>query len=505
MTLGKNGFTLVEILIVIAIVAVTSVIVLLIMNPAELLRQGRDAQRVSDMATLKSAVSLYVVDFGTSALNNPSSTYVSIPDPAATSTSGDQCQGLGLPNTNTYQCAASATYRGINGAGWIAVTFTLLSSGSPIEKLPVDPQNTTTTGLYYTFDANGASWEFSAGTESQKYSLAGARDVVSTDGGKYADRLEMGTSFALLPFDPSTNSSSTPPVISNVSASNIGTTTAQISWTTDQLAYNAVNYGLTSSYGSSSSNGSFVTNHNLSLSSLAPGTTYHYQADSNNSGGDSTSSDFTFTTIPPFATITFDASSTAIRSAGTSVNTTTITVGSGANNIIVIELGTGAVTASSTGVTVDGNAATRIVQKSNGPRDAELWYYLNASAGSHSVSSSFTVNCQSVLTVSSFFGVNQSSPLDTYSSKAAISTNPSSTVTTANVNEMIVDATNMATTTTAIGPGQNSIVANVTTSGIRQNASYFIGSTPGTYTTQYTGQGSAAFTMAQAAFNPAPQ
>ena len=70
-----------------------------------------------DMDTLNKAVSLYYSD----AMNNPSTMfmgtssviYVSIPDPAATSTAGDQCQGLGLPAAPTgytYQCATSSTY-----------------------------------------------------------------------------------------------------------------------------------------------------------------------------------------------------------------------------------------------------------------------------------------------------------------------------------------------------------------------------------------------------------
>src|ERR1035441_6029718 len=40
--------------------------------------------------------------------------YVSIPDPTATTTLGDQCQGLGLlslPTAYTYHCAASSTFR----------------------------------------------------------------------------------------------------------------------------------------------------------------------------------------------------------------------------------------------------------------------------------------------------------------------------------------------------------------------------------------------------------
>ena len=60
-----KGFTLIELLIVIAIVAILSVVVILTLNPAELLKQTRDSNRISDLSTLKSALSLYLADVTT--------------------------------------------------------------------------------------------------------------------------------------------------------------------------------------------------------------------------------------------------------------------------------------------------------------------------------------------------------------------------------------------------------------------------------------------------------
>jgi prepilin-type N-terminal cleavage/methylation domain-containing protein len=45
----RSGFTLIELLIVIAIIAILSVVVVLALNPAEMLRESRDNNRVSDM------------------------------------------------------------------------------------------------------------------------------------------------------------------------------------------------------------------------------------------------------------------------------------------------------------------------------------------------------------------------------------------------------------------------------------------------------------------------
>ena len=180
---SRKAFTLIELLVVIAIIAILAVVVILTLNPAALLQQSRDSSRVSDMATLNSALSLYSTDQNGSASFNMGSSsvvYVSIPDPMATTTAGDQCQGLNLitlPAEYTYHCAASSTYRGVNGTGWIPVNFSNISSGAPIGNLPIDPTNTSSSRLYYTYETNGTQFETTAAMESQKYQLGGSNDV----------------------------------------------------------------------------------------------------------------------------------------------------------------------------------------------------------------------------------------------------------------------------------------------------------------------------------------
>ncbi len=58
----ESGFTLIELLVVIAILAILAVVVVLTLNPAGLLQEARDSNRISDMATLKSAIAMYIVD-----------------------------------------------------------------------------------------------------------------------------------------------------------------------------------------------------------------------------------------------------------------------------------------------------------------------------------------------------------------------------------------------------------------------------------------------------------
>jgi prepilin-type N-terminal cleavage/methylation domain-containing protein len=207
----RKAFTLIELLIVIAIIAITSVIIVFILQPAEILKQGRDVNRVADFSTLRTAVGTYLIQGG-SLLGTAATTYISVPDPLATTTAGDHCEGLGLaslPSGYSYHCAASSSYRANDGTGWMPVNFTVTSNGAPLEKLPIDPINQTSSGLYYAYITNGSQYEFTAAMESQKYKTGGSSDIVSSDGGQYSDLYEAGTNLALLPADRFANFNTT--------------------------------------------------------------------------------------------------------------------------------------------------------------------------------------------------------------------------------------------------------------------------------------------------------
>jgi prepilin-type N-terminal cleavage/methylation domain-containing protein len=195
---SRSAFTLIELLVVIAIIAILSVVVILTLNPAELLRESRDANRVSDMSTLNTALGLYANDQSGSAnysLGTPSTTYLSVPDPSATSTAGDQCQGLGmpaLPTSTSYGCTSSSSLRNVSSTGWIPVNFKNISSGSPIGSLPVDPTNQTSSNLYYTYATNGRTYKLTAFFESQKYA-----PMMANDGGPDYGLYETGNNLTL--------------------------------------------------------------------------------------------------------------------------------------------------------------------------------------------------------------------------------------------------------------------------------------------------------------------
>jgi len=196
----KKGFTLVEVLMAVAVVSILAIVTVVIINPAELFRQGRDANRVTDLGTLNKAVSLYYSD----AMNNPNTLfmgtssvlYVSIPDPTASAPAGNQCTGLSLPTPPTgfiYHCAAPSTYLKTDGTGWLPINLNSYAAGSVISKLPVDPTNTTSTNLYYTYETDGiGGFKIAAFFESAKDA-----PLMASDGGNDAELYEKGSNLAL--------------------------------------------------------------------------------------------------------------------------------------------------------------------------------------------------------------------------------------------------------------------------------------------------------------------
>jgi hypothetical protein len=108
----------------------------------------------------------------------------------------------------------------------------------------------------------------------------------STDGGTtWTPGAEL--SFTTLAATP------TAPVISNIAVSNISTTSATVTWSTDINSNGSVNYGTTIAYGASASDTATSTmSHSVTLNNLSQGTLYHFDVMS----GSATSSDQQFVT-----------------------------------------------------------------------------------------------------------------------------------------------------------------------------------------------------------------
>ena len=201
----KKGFTLIELLVVIAIIAILAVVVVLTLNPAELLRQARDSNRISDFATLKSALGLYSEDVNTTTpmYGNTTTIYLYGTSGMTTTTTssyeGTASTSYGFTATTSvinYALVSSSTSRVVTGAGWLPINFSAISAGSPISALPVDPTNSKSN--IYLYAATSTAYKLATKMESAKYGYSGAgQDVVSVDGGNNTNTYEQGSNMTL--------------------------------------------------------------------------------------------------------------------------------------------------------------------------------------------------------------------------------------------------------------------------------------------------------------------
>jgi len=185
----KKGFTLLELLIVIGILAILSTTMILVINPAELLKKARDSQRMSDLSTVKTAIAYYLTNASTISMGSTITTYSSLGD--ATNV---KC--------GSWTTGSATSTQSVDGTGWIPISFSGLSGGSPIGGLPRDPNQSAYNGnptLYYVYLASATTtngFELVANLESTYYT-SGTTNAESTDGGKMITLYEVGSSFDL--------------------------------------------------------------------------------------------------------------------------------------------------------------------------------------------------------------------------------------------------------------------------------------------------------------------
>lgn len=103
----KRGFTLIEILLVIGMIAILATIVIVAVNPARQFAQSRNTQRVSNVNTILNAVHQYAVDnTGTLPTTIASSTCATVATNEICKTGAASCTGLidlsVLTNNETY-------------------------------------------------------------------------------------------------------------------------------------------------------------------------------------------------------------------------------------------------------------------------------------------------------------------------------------------------------------------------------------------------------------------
>ncbi len=225
----EGGFTLLELLIVISIIAILSIALVFMLNPAETLKKARDAQRISDLKSVKTALGIMLTSTSTPSLDGTfGATAATVCSSTGNGTAGVGKIAYSTGTTPTVTSSAagsdsvatgpfisasgvSATPGSVNGDGWIPVKLKALTGGSPISSFPVDPVNTVTgtavsTDLVYRYACQNGSlvaskpafiFEIDARLESNAYTVDDTK--MTKDGGDNDNYYESGNSLNLLP------------------------------------------------------------------------------------------------------------------------------------------------------------------------------------------------------------------------------------------------------------------------------------------------------------------
>jgi prepilin-type N-terminal cleavage/methylation domain-containing protein len=112
----KYSFTLVELMIVLAILALLAGIVIFVVKPGNILDQVKDYQRVSDLNNISKSINyLNTIQLGLLNLGSATTIYVSLPDNTSTT-----CSSYTLPSLPTgygYICKDSTNYQNNDSTG----------------------------------------------------------------------------------------------------------------------------------------------------------------------------------------------------------------------------------------------------------------------------------------------------------------------------------------------------------------------------------------------------
>jgi prepilin-type N-terminal cleavage/methylation domain-containing protein len=181
----EKGFTLTELLIVLALIAILVAILIVIINPVAIMTRSRDTQRKADLRNLAVATDAYIADMATGAnLPWPTRGYCSSTAPGnfffSTSTANTSTFPTGWPAITTGPYGATGTNStAANGTGWVPLNFQA-STIVGLANLPLDPRNGITVGnvtFAYSFTCDTSfNYEYAA-------KLEGDLSAMANDGG----------------------------------------------------------------------------------------------------------------------------------------------------------------------------------------------------------------------------------------------------------------------------------------------------------------------------------
>lgn len=165
----RNGFSFVQILIILTLVFIVIAGVIFIIKPSKVLEKSRDSQRFSDIKNLATAINQYLAD-------------------------GHDFKGLVGPYSSIDTGFVDNNAREkIDGTGWIPLNFKSISTGAPFDLLPIDPLNSSSNHYRFGVSQSSKTYEINCVFESPENISRH-----STDSGNGPNTYELGTDLTIL-------------------------------------------------------------------------------------------------------------------------------------------------------------------------------------------------------------------------------------------------------------------------------------------------------------------
>ncbi|GIW65694.1 MAG: hypothetical protein KatS3mg094_213 [Candidatus Parcubacteria bacterium] len=214
----KKGFTLIEILVIITLIAILTSLFVYLVNPIEVAKRNRDLQRIRDLQALEIAINNYLNLAKNPDLDGPlydltgldednSSIYISIPVDQSTFNFSTITDAYG----NLWQIKQNSSATNVfnpNGEGWLPINFN--ENNQILPQLPVDPLNIINNSqpiknyfYLYVFRRDARQFEVNANLESRVFKETKNQFSALTDGGSDEEILEVGNNKCLIAFGTS--------------------------------------------------------------------------------------------------------------------------------------------------------------------------------------------------------------------------------------------------------------------------------------------------------------
>jgi len=204
-----RGFTLIELIVTVAILAVLITIVVVALNPAEQLQRSRDAKRVADLDAIKTAINLYLAQ-ATTTINlsgDPTANARCVGGSGssaffANTATPNTISGTGLAQvvTSTGQTVATSSISMVSPVyTWMPALLGQTPGGTPLGNLPLDPSTGAgvSTSTYYAYACrSNNTFELTARLESSYFKSD--LNLIGTDGGNSSSTYEVGTDLTII-------------------------------------------------------------------------------------------------------------------------------------------------------------------------------------------------------------------------------------------------------------------------------------------------------------------